>query len=101
MAWLVSVFYALARNGIRSPVSTHQVRMTQLPIHVGEPQEAIIAERAKTTSVSRGSRDAFSRVTCKKLEAIMMNRSMLLVSKLFGRVILARACFLLLMEKSW
>ena len=47
MAWLVIVFYALARNGIRSPVSTHQVRMTQLPIHVGEPQEAIIAERAR------------------------------------------------------
>ncbi len=41
------IFYALARNGIRIPVSTHQVRMTQLPMHVEEPREAVVAERAR------------------------------------------------------
>ena len=40
------IFYALARNGIRIPVSTHLVRMTQLLAHVEEPQGNIGSERA-------------------------------------------------------
>ena len=40
------IFYAPARNGIRIPVSTHLVRMTQLPAHVEEPQGNIVSERA-------------------------------------------------------
>jgi CRP-like cAMP-binding protein len=41
------IFYALARNGIRIPVSTHQVRMTQLPAIIEAPQITIVAERAR------------------------------------------------------
>ena len=41
------IFYALARNGIRIPVSTHLVRMTQLPAQVEEPQGNIVSERAR------------------------------------------------------
>ena len=40
------ISYALARNNIRIPVSTHLVRMTQLPAHVEEPQGNIVSERA-------------------------------------------------------
>jgi small-conductance mechanosensitive channel/CRP-like cAMP-binding protein len=40
------IFYALARNGIRLPVATHQVRLTQLPPQVEMPREAVVAERA-------------------------------------------------------
>lgn len=40
------IFYALARNGIRLPVATHQVRLTQLPPEVEIQPEAAIAERA-------------------------------------------------------
>jgi len=40
------IFYALARNGIRLPVATHQVRLTQLPPQVEMPRETVVAERA-------------------------------------------------------
>ncbi len=41
------IFYALARNGIRIPVSTHQVRLTQLPATVEAPRITVVAERAR------------------------------------------------------
>ena len=41
------IFYALARNGIRIPVSTHHVRLTQLPAIVEAPQTTIVAERVR------------------------------------------------------
>ena len=41
------IFYALARNGIRIPVSTHQVRLTQLPAIAEAPRITIVAERAR------------------------------------------------------
>jgi len=40
------IFYALSRHGIRIPVATHQVRLTQLPPQVEVPREILIAERA-------------------------------------------------------
>ena len=40
------IFYALARHGIRLPVATHQVRLTQLPPQAELPREAVVAERA-------------------------------------------------------
>lgn len=41
------IFYALARNDIRIPVSTHQVSLTQLPEVTEAPRATIIAERAR------------------------------------------------------
>jgi len=41
------IFYALARNDIRIPVSTHQVSLTQLPEVAEAPRATIIAERAR------------------------------------------------------
>lgn len=41
------IFYALARNGIRIPVSAHHVRLTQLPAIVEAPQTTMVAERAR------------------------------------------------------
>ena len=40
------IFYALARHGIRMPVATHQVRLTQLPPQAELPRETVVAERA-------------------------------------------------------
>ena len=40
------IFYALARHGIRIPVATHQVRLTQLPPQAEVPRELVVAERA-------------------------------------------------------
>ena len=39
------IFYALARHGIRLPVATHQVRLTQLPAQPERPRETVVAER--------------------------------------------------------
>jgi len=41
------IFYALARHDIRIPVSTHQVRLTQLPEVAEAPRATIVAERAR------------------------------------------------------
>jgi len=39
------IFYALARHGVRLPVATHQIRLTQLPPQAEVPRETVIAER--------------------------------------------------------
>ena len=41
------IFYALARKGIRIPVSTHQVRLTQLAEVAETPRVTVIAERTR------------------------------------------------------
>ena len=47
MVWQDRIFYALARKGIRIPVSTHQVRLTQLAEVAETPRVTVIAERTR------------------------------------------------------
>ena len=70
------IFYALARNGIRIPISTHLVRMTQLPAHVEEPQGNIVSERAMRLR-SAGFSACFLLSSLKKLQGSMMSGCML------------------------
>ena len=70
------IFYALARNGIRIPVSTHLVRMTQLPAHVEEPQGNIVSERAMRLR-SAGVLGMLSLEQLEKMQGSMMSGCML------------------------